>query len=255
MKQDPYILSSVSHAMQIMDLLSKHERLGVADIHKELGMGKTSVFRILYTLEACGYVRKTSEAKYELSIKFAQYGALVINRQNLTMTARPHLQELRDFCNMAVHLAVFGTDGKSTFLYKESANSALQMGSAVGFSIDAYCTATGKMLLSQLPESELLRATYRYDFKAYTENTVKNAEELLEKIREIRERGYAEDNEESEIGLTCYAAPVYDISQKCVAAISISGPTYRMQNSKEAFIRELLETAARLSRELGYIPE
>lgn len=253
MEKNPYILSSVSHALQIMDLLSKHERLGVAEINKILGLGKTSVFRILYTLEAGGYVIKNEDAKYELSIKFSQYGSLVISRQNLIMIARPHLLRLRDFCGQTVHIAVLGADGKSTFIYKESSNSTFQMSSTVGFSTDAYITATGKMLLSQLSESERMRLAYRYDYKSLTEHTIKNAEELLEKLGEIRLMGHSEDNEESEFGLTCYAAPIFDISQKCIAAVSISGATYRMQNSKEPFIRELKSMATQLSRELGYM--
>ena len=254
MDKSIYILSSVSKALLIMDLLSEHDRLGITDIYKRLGNDKSSTFRLLYTLEAGGYVTKTSDAKYSLSVKFAQYGTMILGRQNLSVLARFHLRKLRDACGHTANLAILGLDGKGTLIYKEQSNVAYQMGTAVGFGLDAYCTGTGKMMLSQLPSEEQRRYAGNYNYQTLTEHTITSSEELLERLKTIREQGYAEDNEESEIGLTCYAAPVYNIEGVCIAAISVAGSTYRMQQTKETTLPMVMETALRISIDLGYKP-
>jgi DNA-binding IclR family transcriptional regulator len=80
MSGDKYLLSSLSNTLDILDLLSKHEELGVSEISRELNMGKASTFRMLYTLDKKGFVFKAPDAKYRLSIKFAIYGSVVLER-------------------------------------------------------------------------------------------------------------------------------------------------------------------------------
>ncbi len=251
MEKGNYILQSVENALGIMDLLSQHEELGVAEIHKFTGLGRASVFRLLYTLEAGGYVSKSASAKYRLSNKFAHYGNIVIGRYDLVMTARPYLQKLRDLSNQTTHLSVMTGDGKSTFLYKEATNNAIQMLSQIGLSMDASSTASGKSMLAQLDDAELYRLADQYAYEPLTETSIKNKMQLIREIQLIRQRGYAEDLEEHEVGLTCYAAPIYGLNNECVAAISVSGATALMQRDRDQLIEHLLDVARQLSRELG----
>lgn len=252
MEKEGYLLQSVDNALKIMDLLSEHEEMGVADIHKATGQGRASIFRLLYTLEAGGYVTKSASAKYRLSNKFVYYGDLVVRRNNLVRMARPFMRKLRDECKQTTHLAILTEEGKSTFLYKEGTNNAIQMRSYIGLSMEAYITATGKVQLAQLSDQEIERMADGMNFVVYTENTIASKQALIREVQMIRQRGYAEDREESEIGLTCYAAPVFDYSGECVAGISVSGSTALMQRDHDAIIDHLIQTAHALSRELGY---
>ena len=95
MAGDQYLLSSVGNALDILDLLSRKEFLGVAEISKELKLGKTSVFRLLYTLEAKGFVLKDGHAKYMLSKKFSYFGDVVAQRRDDYALAKPELIKLR----------------------------------------------------------------------------------------------------------------------------------------------------------------
>jgi len=102
------------------------------------------------------------------------------------------------------------------------------MRSRVGAILPAFCTALGKTLLSDLPESEVSGWAAAQTFPRMTPNTVTSAKRLLKELRAVRVRGYALDEEEHELGVRCVAAPVRNHEGKVVAAISVAGPTERM---------------------------
>lgn len=252
MDNDKYLLSSVYNTLEVLDLLSQHKEMGVAEIAKALDMGKASVFRMLYTLEKKEYVHKTSNAKYMLGIKFAHYGSLVLERRNDISNIKPFLQKLRDKHNETTHLAILDDDYNIIFMDKEASNSTIQMTSRIGAKMPAYETGTGKVLLASKLDESLEREIQNFEIKKKTDYTITDKAALIEELKKIREQGYGEDQEESEIGLTCYAAPVKDITGNTVAAISISGPAARMRQNKEALINSVKETAAYISRAMGY---
>lgn len=252
MDNDKYLLSSVYNTLAVLDLLSKHKELGVAEIAKELDMGKASVFRMLYTLEKKEYVYKTTNAKYMLGIKFAHYGTLVLERQSNISSIKPFLQKLRDMHNETTHLAVLDDDYNIIFMDKEASNSTIQMTSRIGAKMPAYITGTGKVLLADRLNEELEKKIQTFNLAKRTEYTITDKDKLIDELKKIRSQGYGEDLEESEIGLVCYAAPVKDITGKAIAAISISGPAARMKQNKEELINSIRETAVYVSKSMGY---
>lgn len=249
--EDRYLLKSVYNTLELLDLLSENKELGATEISKALDMGKATVFRMLYTLEKKEYVTKTKLAKYKLGIKFANYGGIVLERLDIIALVKPYLEKLRDKHNETTHMAILDNDYNIIFMAKELSNSTIQMNSRIGGKMPPYCTATGKVLLAQLDCEELNNAIKTFDFKDSTEAGVKNRDELYKEIEKIRKMGYAENHEESEAGLTCFAAPLKDITGKSLVAISISGPTGRMLKNREALIKSVVETAADISKALG----
>lgn len=252
MDNDKYLLSSVYNTLGILDLLSKHEELGVAEISKELNMGRASVFRMLYTLEKKEFVHKTSNAKYKLGIKFAHYGSIVLERLDHFSIAKPFLRKLRDKHNQTTHLAILDDDYNVIFMDKELSNSTFQMTSKIGAKLPAYCTGTGKVLLASQLDEELEKKIRLLPLPKMTENTITDNNKLIEKLKKIKIHGYGEDLEESEIGLVCYAAPVKDITGKTVAAVSISGASTVMKQNKYSLIESVKETAKEISKTMGY---
>lgn len=252
MGKDKYLMSSVYNTLEVLDLLSKHEEMGVAEISKELNMGKASVFRMLYTLWKKDFVHKTSDAKYKLGIKFTHYGMIVLERQNILSVIKPFLKRLRDEHNETTHMSILDDDYNIIFMHKELSDSSIQMTSRIGAKKPSYCTATGKVLLASLTDSELDNAIESFEFVRKTNNTIMNKNDLIGELIRIRNQGYGEDLEESEIGLICYAAPVKDITGKAIAAISISGPSVRMRQNRVVLIESIKETAEEISEIMGY---
>lgn len=251
MAGDQYLLSSVGNALDILDLLSRKEFLGVAEISKELKLGKTSVFRLLYTLEAKGFVLKDGHAKYMLSKKFSYFGDVVAQRRDDYALAKPELIKLRDRVNETVHMSMLLSNNHVIFVEKINANHNLQMQSRIGFEMPAYCSGMGKVLLSVFLDTERERELKELKFEKHTETTISNCEDLLKELRKIKQQGYGIDNEESEVGLACVAVPVLDKDGNCHLAISVSGAAQRIMENAERYIKELRKTAARISELLG----
>lgn len=252
MKEDQYLLSSVSNTLDILDLLNDHEELSLAEICKKLRMGKTSVFRMLYTLEAKQFVYKTPDAKYRLGMKFVRFGSNISERQDLMVLLRPVLQKLRDENNETSHLAILVDDTEIVFVGKEIGNTSIRMASQIGVRMPAYCTGTGKVLLAYLPEDRLYAALEKMTFNKLTSATITSQEQLLQSLQTIRANGYGSDMEESEVGLVCYAAPIRNFSGAVIAAISISGPSARMHQNREKLLKALISAAKEASTMLGY---
>ncbi|MFZ7131120.1 MAG: IclR family transcriptional regulator [Eubacteriales bacterium] len=252
MDKDPYMLSSVSHALEILDHLSENNEAGVAEISKNLNMGKASVFRLLYTLVAKDFVYKTSNSKYRLSTKFVHYGSLVLERQDLLVYAKPFLKSLRDLHNETTHCGILDDDNNVIFIDKELSDSSIQMSSRIGLKMPAYCTGNGKVLLSGLPDEELEERISNFTFNRKTDNTITNAYDLRKEIERVRISGFGQDCEECEIGLVCFAAPIRNIYGSIVASISISGPTGRMMQNRNQLIESVKNTANEISKTMGH---
>lgn len=254
MEKDQYILSSLANSLQILDLLSKKESLGVAEISKALNLGRASVFRMLFTLEKYGYVNKDAHAKYSLGIKFAHYGSLVVDRQSIVHIAQPVLRELRDTLLETTHLATLTSSGKLVFLSKHYSGSSLQMYSRIGEERDAYNTASGKVILANIDPEKARHFATCYDYQKLTNNSITNAEQLMKELEQIHRAGYSVDREETELGLVCFSAPIFDHQGDCVAAISLSGPTIRMYSRQEEMIQAVVQAGNKISHALGYGP-
>ena len=252
MNDDKYLMSSLSNALQLMDLLAIHDRVSVAELTKLSGLGKASLFKMLYTLEKRGFVYKTKDARYGLSIKFAQYGQSVLERFDLVGVTRPVLRQLNEKVGEAAHLAVLADDGLNViFIGKETGSSTIRMASRVGLQMPSHCTATGKALLAALPDERLAEIIGQIEFRRLTPNTIMNDDLLRREIESIRAEGHAKDKEESEEGLICLGTVIRNMTGAAVGAISISGPKSRMNKSADQNLSELKAAAAKISKIMG----
>lgn len=250
MSDNKYILQSVDNTLKVLELLSKKPNLGVAEIGREMGLGKATVFRILSTLENRNFVRKTSNAKYQLGLKFAYFGSIVQSQMDYANEIRPFLTELRDTFNETAHTAMLDGD-EIVFLDKVLGNTTIQMSSKIGAKLPAYCTGTGKVLMAQKSLEEIETYLSTEPLKEITRYTITSKSDFMDEMKVIREEGYGKDLEESEIGLVCYAVPIYDYTNEAVLAISISGPFIRMRQNRELMVKTILDISKRASKALG----
>ncbi len=251
-KDEKYLMTSLSKSLEILDLLSKHNELRAIDISKALNINKASTFKMLYTLEKNKYINKTDNGKYELGLKFIIYGSIASEKYNVTTIARPFLQELRDKCNETVHLAVLDNELNVIFLAKETSNASVHMTSRVGVRMPFYLTALGKVLVAYNLDDKMIEKLKSYNLKGATDNTITDYYSLIDRLRKTKEQGYGEDIEENEVGLISYSAPVNNVHGETIAAISISGPSYRVKNNKESIINSIKSTAEKISKSIGY---
>ncbi|MEG6615103.1 IclR family transcriptional regulator [Peptococcaceae bacterium 1198_IL3148] len=241
----------MDNALLILDLLSKHEELGASEVARLMGMGKSTAFRLLSTLEGRRFVSKTENNKYRLGIHLVSIGSLVIHRMEIVRVVHPYLLNLSQQCNETAHLVVWNDDTRVQFIDKvQSSSSSIRMESMVGMCRRAHLTGTGKVLLAYQNEGAIEHYIKVVDFSPKTAHSITNGEQLLQSLEEIRRQGYGCDEDESEIGLTCFAAPIMDLSGHALAAISVSGPGERMNARRQELINLVKIAAAEISQSL-----
>lgn len=248
------IVQSVDRALTILEVLSDHsEGLGVTDISDKVGLHKSTVYRLLSTLIYKGYVIQDSESnKYRISLKLFELGNKRIEDTNLLSASRPYTKELMEKVNEVVHL-VIREGNEIIYVDKVEADNTIQMVSNIGKRSPVYCTAVGKAILAQLPEEEVEKIWNTSKIERLTEHTIIKLEDMKRELKTVKEKGYAIDNEENEIGVRCIGAPIFNRFGEVEGAISISGPTLRVTEEKlEEFSREIIKYSCLISKELGY---
>ena len=251
-RKDKNILSSLNHALKIMDLLSVRSNLGVTEISRITGYDKASVYKMLYTMQHRGYVVKTEDARYSLSSKLAANGVQTQARQNIVDVATPYLRRLRDDCGETVLLGVLNINGKVIFTCKEEGRSPESIRTRTAYEIDAYTNAAGKLLLAHLDRQMLKSILEGIQIYAHTPATVPDEAALLAQLDALRGSAYAEQYDENYYGHSDIAAPVHDETGRCIATVSIAAPTEILKEKREEFLPMLMDTADRISADMGW---
>jgi IclR family KDG regulon transcriptional repressor len=241
-------------ALSVMDLLvSRNEEMSVTEVSNALDIPKGTVHRILASLVKYKYARQDQETKkYGLGINFYMMQSPLDRFKALRAVMTPLMRELYLKCKETVSAASLVED-EIEYIERFESEMLLRVSIRVGTRFPAHCTATGKVLLASLSDSDLTQIYQgRGRLKKCTEASITSMRELKKTLEKVREQGFAYDSEETLIGVNCMASPIYDLKGKVVAAISISGPRERMAPDKVAEIMPLLrETTAKISRELG----
>lgn len=249
------VVQSVNRAIDILELLSREETLGITQISQAVGLDKTTVFRLVQTLCARGYVRQDSTTQlYSNTLKLFEMGVRIVDGHRILPKARPHIEALAMSTRETVNLAV--PDGRNiVYVDKIESSEVIKADLGVGKSFPAYATSLGKSILAFLGERELETLFGEEEFVLFTPKTVKGLSQLKEQLGEVRALGYAFDDEELVNGLSCVAAAIRDFRGVPVAAISIAFPSYRFSGGSPERLRmaDLVKMAARsISIELGF---
>lgn len=245
-----YILHSVENAFTILDLFFTHEELSPSDVTKYLGINRSTAFRFLVTLEKSGYITKKDTAKYRLSAKVSTLGQIAHNRMELISLVHPHLCKISAETGESSHLVIMDSPVYVTFIDKCIGTLWLKMDIMVGYTQYAHATATGKSILAYKSDQFVNQYIRSASFEQYTQNSIKNARDLLNILDKVRNDGYSCDHEEAEQGLTCYAVPILSVADCPVAAISSSGPTTRMDINRERHVAALQAAAKQIQKGL-----
>ncbi|MGI6129053.1 MAG: IclR family transcriptional regulator [bacterium] len=251
MKQKPKLLQSVSNALTLLEVLSQHQEIGIVDLSRQLGLAKSTVHRLITTLEAHGFAAQNpNTGKYHLGLKTVVIAGHTLDLMDIRPLIRPILVKLRDETNETAHLVV-RHGNNALFIDKASSSNSIRMDSHVGWQAPLHCTATGKVILAFMSKSEQAQLLRQLELKAYTSNTYTDPEKLKAELEAIKEQGWSCDNEEIEIGLYCLAAPIFDRTGNLKAAISISGPISRVKDHAN-LIKAVKVAAHEASETLGY---
>jgi DNA-binding IclR family transcriptional regulator len=227
--------------------------LSLGELSSKLELHKSTVHRLIMVLERHKLVeRNSANGRYRLGLKLFEFGTKAVAKLDLRGRARPVLERLVLETSETVHLCILD-DTEVVYLDKVEPARSVRMASSVGRRNPAYCTAVGKAILAWLPEEQVESIVRKHGLKAVTSNTITSFLELKTELAAIRDRGYAIDDEEIEEGVRCVGCVVRDFSGGPVAAISVSGPAFRLTREKlKSVARPVVAAAHALSAELGF---
>ena len=237
-KHNQYTLQSVSNALDILDLLTQYPDLSIAEVSKCLNLGKTTVFRLLTTLEQHHYLAKDANSRYRLSFKLAGIGDAVTRRNEVIHIVHPYLERISNKFNETSHLLVWQSSSNVVVIDRVIGQSPISYKTIVGFTTPAHVAASGRALLAFSTPQFIDDYIKTVDF-SLCDNNVKNKEELYELLDEIRANGVAKSEGNAVPGLNCYAVPIFNRDDKAIASISVSGAQASLERIENDIIDEL----------------
>ncbi len=246
-------LSSVTTAIHLLKTFTLDEQeLGISQIAQRLGIAKSTVHRLTSSLLEEGLLYQNPENKrYSLGIGLFTLGSMVRAKLDISSKARPYLNELREKIGENARLAMLDAENV-VFLYDLESFQTMHLRSSIGLIKPAFCTAEGLCLLANLNEAELSNVL-SFPREMRTSRTIINEKKIRARLVKVRRLGYAIEDEESEEGTRCLAAPIFQEDGRVEAAIGIAGPRLRLKKSDLAKIApQVMVAAGEISRKLGY---
>ncbi|MGZ4123816.1 MAG: IclR family transcriptional regulator [Tumebacillaceae bacterium] len=220
---------TVVKSMDLLNLFLTNSRLSLQEMVQLTGIPKTSVYRMLGSLEDMGFLTKDADGKYTLGLLFLQFGQLVSERLDIRHLALPLMRTLRDDVGEAVNLII--PDGKEAiYIEKVDTLQPVRVYTRIGRRAPLYAGACPRILLAYLPGEK--RAQYLNDTKLLpiASGTITDTDELERQLDASRRNGYSVSHHELEDGTSAVAAPIFDFKGQVVAGLSIAGPVSRFQD-------------------------
>ena len=247
-------VQSIVRALGILDALRGSGPTTVTDLSRQLGMHKSTVHRLLGTLEQEGYVRReTGSERYGLGLKVLGLAGAVLGQMDVRQHALPVMRQLMSETDETVHL---GTLVGFDVMCVESvvSNRRNAIASMAGKSTQAHVSSMGKVLLANLPSDVVATFLSAKGLPRLTGRTITERPAFHSELDRIRRDRYAMNDEEEEVGIRCIAAPIRDYRGLPIAALSVAAPSARLDGANLVPIVQLLTARADdVSRSLGFV--
>lgn len=254
-KTEQNTIKSLDRAMRVLEYLSEYQGQSLSSLSADLEQSPATVYRILVTLQGRGLVEfDAAEQLWHIGPQAFVIGARFLRRTSLVDRARPILRRLMEQTGETANLGVV-REHSVLFVSQVESHQNIRAFFPPGTLSPLHASGIGKALLSEMSEERLDRFLKASVLEAFTQHTLADAPRLREDLERIRQRGYAIDDEEKNIGMRCVAAPVFDIHGEAVAGISVSGPSSRIgPEGTDLFGRAVVDAASELTASLGGVP-
>ncbi|MEV5729472.1 IclR family transcriptional regulator [Streptomyces pharetrae] len=245
-------VQSVDRAVNVLEILARSGEAGVTEIADELGVHKSTAFRLLGVLENRGLVAQAKDrGKYYLGAGVLRLAGAAAVRLDISQEGVPVCRELADELGETVNIAVLDDDAAVNIMQARGTASVTAQ-NWLGRRTPLHATSSGKVLLAHMPPT-LREGLLARSLPRFTERTITAASMLRGELEAVVARGYGTTVEELELGLAAVAAPIRAHDGEVIAAISVSGPVYRLNPDRlPELARRTVAAGAELSRRMGY---
>ncbi|AHH96532.1 IclR family transcriptional regulator [Kutzneria albida] len=246
------LVQSVDRAVSVLELLAQHGELGITELAAELGVHKSTAFRLVAVLDGRGLVEQTTDrGKYRLGFGIVRLAGATTAQMDLSRESRPVCEQLAAAVGETVNVAIL--DGGFVINVSQSrGTAAVASQNWIGQRTPLHATSSGKVLLAYQPR-EVRENLLAQPLAAYTDLTITDPAQLRVALKDIQRSGWGYTSGELEVGLNAVAAPVRSADGEVVAALSVSGPAYRLVDDRFAEVAAAaVRGAAEVSARLGF---
>ena len=235
---------TLSRGLRMLELLSRHpEGLALYELADHLALPRSTAFNLARTLTDLDYLLFDAKTnRYTLGLRMFEVGSAAIQRLDILSVIRSRMTEIYHEINETMHLGI-RTELDVLYIDKLESTRSIRMTSYVGCRQPMYATALGKAMLADMTD-ERVSSLYRHcNFQRLTERTISSRPELLRQLAHVRERGYALERDESAPGVSCAAVAIQDQAGEPMYAVSVSVPSFRVQDEELNHYGRLLLSA------------
>jgi DNA-binding IclR family transcriptional regulator len=248
-------VQSVDRALSVLEILAAHGEAGVTEVAAELGVHKSTAFRLVAVLESRGFVEQLADrGKYRLGFGVVRLAGAAAAQLDIAQQGRQICEALAADLEETVNIAILDGD-RAVNVSQVRGPAALSTHNWVGQGTPLHATSSGKVLLAHAPDA-VRKGVLSRELPRFTPATITDPEALRQHLDRIVEQGWGSTVEEYEVGLSAVAAPVRGADGDVVAALSVSGPSFRMGSEDFPMLaRRVMEGADELSRRLGFFSQ
>lgn len=245
---------AVERALVLLRYIVDHpDGLSIREVSREYGYSPATVQKLISALQNQDFVVQDKQTeRYHLGSEAVRLGLTALERLEVRHAARPFLEALSDETEETVFLAIARRD-HVIYIDKVVSDRLIRMDAPLGADRPFNCTSVGKVLLSEMPPDKVAELATDGVFERRTENSIVEIDALQAELEQVRQRGWALDNEEYALGANCIGAPVYDHEGRIIAALTVSGPAERIKGNLDALVEKVTSNAQAVSEAMGYL--
>ncbi|GGA26541.1 IclR family transcriptional regulator [Paenibacillus physcomitrellae] len=243
---------TVVRSMDLLNLFLSHHKLNINEMARLSGIPKTSVHRMIGSLEEMGLLSKDTEGKYSLGLLFLQFGNLVAERLDIRHTSLPVMEQLKDEIKEAVHLVL--RDGReSIYIEKLDTDHPVRLFTKIGRKAPLYAGASSRVILAFMSEDEREAYLKEVSLKPIASGTVTDKQKLRKLLEDSRTKGYSFSRSELENYTVELSAPIFDHAGQIIAALSTAGLEVQFDQGRiEQLSVKVRQAADEISQKLGF---
>lgn len=249
---DKNTIKSIVKAFDVLEVLGNKGERTLSELARDLNYPVSTTQRIVNTILDKGYMTKnTITGKYRLGLGLMRLQNSIVENYSIVEIAKPFMEAMVDETRESSNLGIL--DGKEVIhVYRVESPEVLKATNILSFRLPAHTSATGKLLLAFEPIENIYRL-FNKELKPCTENSIRNREQLIIELENIRKMGYAVDNEEGYHGVMGIAVPILDYKGSVLASLSLVSPTLRVNSEKiSEQLKSLYKHSSGISKVLGY---
>lgn len=248
-------VQSVDRAITALEHLARVGEAGITEIAAEINVHKSTASRLISALEMRGLVEQLSDrGKYAIGYGILRLVGAATSRMDLAKLGSQTCESLAETLGETVNIAI-ADEGVAINISQAFGSAAITAQNWTGRRTPLHATSSGKVLLAYMDNdgrSELLQ----HELERYTPRTTTSPDELIAELQQVVANDFAACFEELELGLHAVAVPIYGSDGEVIAAMSASGPAYRLSRQRiEQLVRPMSQAAAELSGQLGHFPD